>query len=163
MEEIGLDPALPEVLGALPRVHTTVSGILVVPFVGMLETLPSLPPSDGEFDEVLAFPVRRLLEAEALVEWERADGRRWKGWTYEIDGSDDLGRHRSDAHELLDDRSQGERVSQPEPYGPSDAELRSILGDARTIAVVGLSVEPVPRLVRGRRVPAGRRGTGSSP
>jgi hypothetical protein len=26
-----------------------------------------------------------------------------------------------------------------EPYGPSDAELRSILGDARTIAVVGLS------------------------
>jgi predicted CoA-binding protein len=33
-------------------------------------------------------------------------------------------------------------VSQPEPYGPSDAELRSILGDARTIAVVGLSSNP---------------------
>jgi len=31
-EEVGLDPALPEVLGALPPVHTTVSGILVVPF-----------------------------------------------------------------------------------------------------------------------------------
>jgi predicted CoA-binding protein len=32
-------------------------------------------------------------------------------------------------------------MSQPqlEPYLPSDAELRSILGDARTIAVVGLS------------------------
>ncbi len=29
-----------------------------------------------------------------------------------------------------------------EPYGPSDAELRSILGDARTIAVVGLSSKP---------------------
>ena len=29
-----------------------------------------------------------------------------------------------------------------EPYGPSDAELRSILGDARTIAVVGLSSNP---------------------
>jgi predicted CoA-binding protein len=27
-------------------------------------------------------------------------------------------------------------------YGPSDAELRSILGDARTIAVVGLSSNP---------------------
>jgi predicted CoA-binding protein len=27
-------------------------------------------------------------------------------------------------------------------YGPSDAELRSILGDARTIAVVGLSSKP---------------------
>ncbi len=29
-----------------------------------------------------------------------------------------------------------------EPYAPSDAELRSILGDARTIAVVGLSAKP---------------------
>jgi len=33
-------------------------------------------------------------------------------------------------------------VSQTEPYGPSDAELRSILGDARTVAVVGLSSNP---------------------
>ena len=33
-------------------------------------------------------------------------------------------------------------MSQTEPYGPSDAELRSILGDARTIAVVGLSSNP---------------------
>jgi predicted CoA-binding protein len=35
-------------------------------------------------------------------------------------------------------------VSQPliEPYLPSDAELRSILGDARTVAVVGLSSKP---------------------
>jgi uncharacterized protein len=30
-------------------------------------------------------------------------------------------------------------VSDSEAYGPSDAELRAILGDARTIAVVGLS------------------------
>ena len=30
----------------------------------------------------------------------------------------------------------------PEPYGPSDVELRSILGDAETIAVVGLSSNP---------------------
>ena len=33
-------------------------------------------------------------------------------------------------------------MSQTEPYGPSDAELRSILGDARTVAVVGLSSNP---------------------
>jgi hypothetical protein len=30
----------------------------------------------------------------------------------------------------------------PERYAPSDAELRSILGDAETIAVVGLSSKP---------------------
>ncbi len=34
-------------------------------------------------------------------------------------------------------------MSAPEPYGPSDAELRSILGDAETIAVVGLSSNPL--------------------
>lgn len=31
---------------------------------------------------------------------------------------------------------------EPQPYLPSDPELRSILGDARTIAVVGLSSKP---------------------
>ncbi len=33
-------------------------------------------------------------------------------------------------------------MNETEPYGPSDAELRSILGDAETIAVVGLSSNP---------------------
>ncbi|MEW6059155.1 MAG: CoA-binding protein [Actinomycetota bacterium] len=33
-------------------------------------------------------------------------------------------------------------VPASEPYAPSDAELRSILRDARTIAVVGLSSKP---------------------
>jgi len=85
-EEVGLDPALPELLGALPPVHTTVSGILVVPFVGWVDVLPPLSANDGEIEEVLRFPVRRLLEVEAEVEWERPDGRRWRGWVYELDG-----------------------------------------------------------------------------
>lgn len=33
--------------------------------------------------------------------------------------------------------------TEPAPYGPSDAELRSVLGDARTVAVVGLSSNPL--------------------
>lgn len=33
-------------------------------------------------------------------------------------------------------------MSSSESYAPSDAELRSILGDSRTIAVVGLSSDP---------------------
>jgi predicted CoA-binding protein len=33
-------------------------------------------------------------------------------------------------------------TAEPQPYLPSDEELRSILGDARTIAVVGLSARP---------------------
>jgi predicted CoA-binding protein len=33
-------------------------------------------------------------------------------------------------------------VSEPEVYEPTDVELRSILGDAQTVAVVGLSSKP---------------------
>ena len=101
-EEVGLDPSLPEILGAIPPVHTTVSGILVVPFVGMLDVLPVLTLGDGEFDEVLTFPVRRLLEVEALVEWARPDGRRWTGWTYELDGTTIWGATGHMLHELLE-------------------------------------------------------------
>ena len=34
-------------------------------------------------------------------------------------------------------------MNESETYGPTDAELRSILGDAKTIAVVGLSSNPL--------------------
>lgn len=34
-------------------------------------------------------------------------------------------------------------MSETDTYGPTDAELRSILGDAETIAVVGLSSNPM--------------------
>ncbi len=101
-EEVGLDPALPEVLGALPPVHTTVSEILVVPFVGILDTLPALTLGDGELDEVWTLPVRRLLEVEALVERERPDGRRWKGWAYQLERKTIWGATGHMLHELLE-------------------------------------------------------------
>jgi len=67
-EEIGLGTTSTELLGALPAVHTTVSGILVVPFVGMLESLPAFVVSEQEIEEVLTFTVARLAEAERPVE-----------------------------------------------------------------------------------------------
>jgi 8-oxo-dGTP pyrophosphatase MutT (NUDIX family) len=100
-EEIGLDPASPEVLGALPPVHTTVSGILVVPFVGMLVDPPVLAISDGEIDEILAFPVERLLEVETVHEFERDDGRRWRGWLYELEERTIWGATGRMVHDLL--------------------------------------------------------------
>ena len=101
-EEVGLDPVLPELLGALPSVHTTVSGIRVVPFVGMVEAQPALVVDGEEIDEVVAFPVRRLLEVEAEVEWERQDGRRWRGWVYELDGRKIWGATGRMVHDLLE-------------------------------------------------------------
>ncbi|MBI3648999.1 MAG: CoA pyrophosphatase [Actinobacteria bacterium] len=101
-EEIGLDPAAPEVLGALPPVHTTVSGILVVPFVGMLTDLPAFTPSDGEIEDVLVFALAELAAVERQVDWERADGRRWAGWVYEMDGGTVWGATGRMLHDLLD-------------------------------------------------------------
>jgi len=85
-EEIGLDPSLPRLLGALPPVHTFVSGILVVPFVGTLERPPSLSVNDGEIDEVLTFDIASLANAERAVSYDRPEGGVWRGFAYELDG-----------------------------------------------------------------------------
>jgi 8-oxo-dGTP pyrophosphatase MutT (NUDIX family) len=85
-EEIGLDPRLPDLIGALPPVHTTVSGILVVPFLGVLEGAPSLTVSDGEIAEVLTVPVARLAGLERPMELARPGGGTWHGWAYELEG-----------------------------------------------------------------------------
>lgn len=85
-EEIGLDPALPHLLGALPPVHTFVSGILVVPFVGTLDRAPAFTVNEAEIDEVLVFGIERLASAERTVNYDRPDGRTWRGFAYELEG-----------------------------------------------------------------------------
>ena len=85
-EEIGLDPGLPEVLGALPAVHTHVSAILVVPFVGVLAAQPTLSMSVAEITDVLMFPVARLAAVETATSYAREGGATWHGWAYEMEG-----------------------------------------------------------------------------
>jgi len=85
-EELGISPASVEVLGALAPVHTVVSAILIVPFVGMLSGGPEFRPDEGEIAEVLAYPLSRLLEAETLVEWPIGD-HTYRGFAYEMDGN----------------------------------------------------------------------------
>jgi len=101
-EEIGLDPSLPEVLGALPPVHTFVSAILVVPFVGMLTEPPALTIDEGEITRVLTVSLRDLQAAEREVEWERPGGGTWKGWVYEVDGATIWGATGKMLHDLLE-------------------------------------------------------------
>lgn len=86
-EEIGLPPEAPELLGALPAVHTFVSGILVTPFVGVVSSLPPLAVSDGEIARVLTVPVRTLATLEEERELRREGGRVWRGWWYETPGA----------------------------------------------------------------------------
>jgi 8-oxo-dGTP pyrophosphatase MutT (NUDIX family) len=82
-EEIGLDPALPDVLGALPPIHTFVSGILVTPFVAVVRALPTLHVSRAEIARVLTVPTRTLATLEEERELHREGGRVWKGWWYD--------------------------------------------------------------------------------
>jgi 8-oxo-dGTP pyrophosphatase MutT (NUDIX family) len=82
-EELGIDPGAVEVLGALPPVHTFVSGILIVPFVGLLGDPPTLRPNPGEIAEVLTFPLDALAAAEKEVVWELTVGV-YRGHAYEM-------------------------------------------------------------------------------
>jgi 8-oxo-dGTP pyrophosphatase MutT (NUDIX family) len=101
-EEIGLDRADVELVGALPSVHTVVSEILVVPFVGLLSATPEFTVSDAEIQAVLTFSVESLAAAEAIVEYERDGGGVWRGWAYELDGHTVWGATGFMLHALLD-------------------------------------------------------------
>lgn len=101
-EEIGLDPGLPEVLGGLPPVHTHVSGILVVPFVGVVEDPPEVRASDEEISRILSYSIKELLDAEADVEWSLSEGRRWRGWVYEMPDATIWGATGRMVHDLLE-------------------------------------------------------------
>ena len=101
-EEIGLDPALPEVIGALPPVYTTVSSILVVPFVAVVAELPMFQVSGAEIDQLVVLPVGDLAAVEAEVSWELPDGGTWRGWVYESGGITVWGATGRMVHDLLD-------------------------------------------------------------
>jgi 8-oxo-dGTP pyrophosphatase MutT (NUDIX family) len=84
-EEIALDPSLPRLVGALPPVHTYVSSILVIPFVGLLSEPPDLFAAEAEIKEIVGVPLSRLAALERPMELPRGDGSVWHGWSYAID------------------------------------------------------------------------------
>ena len=52
-------------------VHTFVSAILIVPFVGVVSGDPVFAPSEAEIAQVLAYPLDELTAAETTVEWPK--------------------------------------------------------------------------------------------
>ncbi|HEY1330634.1 MAG TPA: CoA pyrophosphatase [Actinomycetota bacterium] len=83
-EEVGIDPAGVSLAGTLPPVPTHVSGLLIVPFVGVLEAEPSFVPNEAEIAQVFAVPVRTLASVGEEREFER-DGRRFTTFVFEVD------------------------------------------------------------------------------
>jgi len=101
-EEIGLDPALPQLVGALPPVHTYVSAILVIPFVGLLELPPDLFAAEAEIKEIIRVPLAKLVAVEEPMELPREDGSVWHGWAYPADGHTIWGATGLMVHSFLD-------------------------------------------------------------
>ncbi len=84
-EELGVPPADVELIGVLPPVHTHVSSILIVPFVGLLRADPMFAPNAAEIADVLEFPLADLVAAGAEQEWEW-EGRRFQTHVYDMSG-----------------------------------------------------------------------------
>lgn len=84
-EELGLQPADVELVGSLPPVHTRVTGILIVPFVGLLEKDPRFTPNADEIADVLEFGLANLVARGAETEFEH-EGRMFLTHVYEVDG-----------------------------------------------------------------------------
>lgn len=65
-EEVGLDPAEVEVVGALAPMGTFVTNYKVHPFVGVIPDPSELRPNPAEVAAVLRFPVSQLQDAFAM-------------------------------------------------------------------------------------------------
>ncbi len=101
-EELGVPPDAVEIMGSMAPVHTFVSSILVVPFVGVLDDGVVFRPNAGEIAEVLRYPMAELDALETTVEWPR-DGHVYRGFAYPMaDGNTIWGATAQILHGLLD-------------------------------------------------------------
>ncbi len=82
-EEVGIDPALVEVLGFLPEIHTVEYQLLVVPVVGRLLSEPALRPSPREVTRVL---LPRVADLAQPGRWRSELWGDRRVWFFEIDG-----------------------------------------------------------------------------
>lgn len=75
-EEMGLDPALVEVIGVFDDTVTSTSGFVITPVVGLTRTPPALRPDGREIERVVEIPLRQLLDPTGFhVEWWERGGR----------------------------------------------------------------------------------------
>ena len=75
-EEVGIDPASVDVVGGLPTMHTTTSGIIVAPFVGVIPSDAPLKPDPSEVAEIFDVPLSALRDMKFRGDYEfNPDGR----------------------------------------------------------------------------------------
>ena len=84
-EEIGLDPADVELVGALPPVGTFVTGYRIFPFVGRIEEGHVWTPQESEVANVLEFSLADLVRGYEMKRLVRK-GVPVKTPTYTVEG-----------------------------------------------------------------------------
>jgi 8-oxo-dGTP pyrophosphatase MutT (NUDIX family) len=84
-EEIGLDPADVELVGALPPVGTFVTGYRIFPFVGRIEEGHVWTPQESEVANVLEFALADLVRGHEMKRLVRK-GVPVKTPTYTVEG-----------------------------------------------------------------------------
>ncbi|MDC0737716.1 CoA pyrophosphatase [Cognatishimia sp. SS12] len=73
-EEIGLPPDHVRILGQLPC-HETVTGFVVTPTVGLIQTPFAMRPEPGEVEEVFCVPLAHVTDRARFS----IEGRYWRG------------------------------------------------------------------------------------
>jgi 8-oxo-dGTP pyrophosphatase MutT (NUDIX family) len=101
-EELGVQPALVDVLGTLDDVHTTVSNYVITPVVGHLMRMPQLVLDPLE----VARPVIPSLDELRTPGAEGVEWRSWRGsirqiYYYQVDGGRIWGATGRILHNLL--------------------------------------------------------------
>lgn len=86
-EEIGVEPAMIEVVGRLTSVFIPVSGFRIEPFVALAARRPRWRPALEEVDALFEWPVRHLLDLTRRGERPRErDGDRYVTPYFEVAG-----------------------------------------------------------------------------
>jgi len=80
MEEVGIEPGTIEILGKLSSLYVPPSETIVVPVVGITNSLGQLKINNGEVEEVILHPLVFFLDKNNVVE-EQWD---WKGKTINV-------------------------------------------------------------------------------
>lgn len=84
-EETGLDPASVTVLGRLPGVVVTVSGVEITPVVAWANTEPQLQPDPREVAQIISCPLQQLLHpAHYRRESLLRDGQHREFWVIDV-------------------------------------------------------------------------------
>lgn len=119
-EEVGLDPAVCEIIGELSPLQTISSGSSIIPFVGVLPGRPVLRPNPAEVERAFDVALSELADPEVYREeiWPIPGVGDRSMYLYELDGDTVWGATARMLTELLD------LVLEGPGLGPDPAQIR---------------------------------------